>query len=356
MKNIPHPTVSKGHCMDTSPMITTLLPTYRRPGLLKSAMRSVLDQTYTNLTLLVCDNVSEDGTREVVMEFAKKDPRVRYFCQPQHVTMIENFEKAWSLVETPYYSFLCDDDFLMPWYYEEAIQALEKHPSAAMFAAGTLVVDERGKVFRETQLQHDGIWDVRSSKKEDITNVVAPMVLQSCLFRRGEHEKLPRDTHDVGWDGAVMLNVALNYPIVVSSKVVVGYRRHSKQFSSVMTPAHMVWHENKFASLLAKADCGIKEKILFFDENYCRLRCGIILAVCGNSAAAKVIIPALLRKRPFSAFLLKAIIAVCQFLPMQNFLKFLYQIYRSSKTDLHFLKRRKYRVYINKYVQSGEER
>jgi glycosyltransferase involved in cell wall biosynthesis len=126
------------------PVITTVIPTYRRAGLLKRAIRSALNQTRSDLIVSVYDNASGDETQAVVDEAAKIDPRVRYFCQPENIGIARNFDYGMRHVETPYFSFLSDDDIILPGFYEEAIGALEWQPSAMLFAAVTIMTNFDG--------------------------------------------------------------------------------------------------------------------------------------------------------------------------------------------------------------------
>ena len=50
-------------------LVSIVLPTYKRAHVLPSAITSVLNQTYANLELIVVDDNSPDGTREVVASF-----------------------------------------------------------------------------------------------------------------------------------------------------------------------------------------------------------------------------------------------------------------------------------------------
>ncbi len=63
---------------DTSqaPLVSVIIPTYKRPALLRRSVMSVLAQTYANLELIVVDDCSPDETPEVMGAFT--DPRVRY--------------------------------------------------------------------------------------------------------------------------------------------------------------------------------------------------------------------------------------------------------------------------------------
>ncbi len=67
------------------PLITTIIPTYRRPKLLRRAIKSVLNQTYPHFQVCVYDNASGDETALVVDEIAKADPRVKYYCHSENI-------------------------------------------------------------------------------------------------------------------------------------------------------------------------------------------------------------------------------------------------------------------------------
>jgi glycosyltransferase involved in cell wall biosynthesis len=62
--------------MADAPVVSVIVPTYNRGHLLGRAIRSVLDQTFQDLEVLVVDDGSSDGTEAVVRAFP--DPRIRY--------------------------------------------------------------------------------------------------------------------------------------------------------------------------------------------------------------------------------------------------------------------------------------
>ena len=70
---------------ETTPQITTIIPTYRRPHLLRRAIQGVLNQTYSDFQVCVYDNASGDETAQVVAEFAARDNRVKYHCHSQNI-------------------------------------------------------------------------------------------------------------------------------------------------------------------------------------------------------------------------------------------------------------------------------
>ncbi|NWJ96742.1 MAG: glycosyltransferase family 2 protein [Chloroflexi bacterium] len=131
---------------ETRPIITAIIPTYRRPQLLGRAIRSLLNQTYPHLKVIVCDNASKDETAEVVAEIMRHDSRVSYHCQTENIGIVPNFNFGMSQVETPYFSILCDDDVVLPNFYADAISQLECYPKAIMAGGVTAEINKEGKV------------------------------------------------------------------------------------------------------------------------------------------------------------------------------------------------------------------
>lgn len=60
----------------THPRVSVVIPTYNRAKTLARAIQSVLAQSFSDLELIVVDDLSTDQTSEVVASFT--DPRVRY--------------------------------------------------------------------------------------------------------------------------------------------------------------------------------------------------------------------------------------------------------------------------------------
>jgi len=122
----------------SEPLITTIIPTYRRPKLLRRAILSVLNQSYQNFQICVYDNASGDETAQLVTELAQRDTRVKYHCHPKNIGAAANFNYGIEQVKTPFFSLLSDDDVVLPNFYTETLSGFEKYPDA-MFSAGLVI-------------------------------------------------------------------------------------------------------------------------------------------------------------------------------------------------------------------------
>ncbi len=128
--------------IDAEPLITVIIPTFRRPKSLRRAILSVLNQTFSAFQICVYDDASNDNTQNVVTKLAKTDSRIKYYRHEQTIGAAENFNYGLIRVDTPYFSFLSDDDLLLPHFFEAAMQSLSANPDVMFYAGLTLVVED----------------------------------------------------------------------------------------------------------------------------------------------------------------------------------------------------------------------
>lgn len=145
--------------MVEEPVLTVVIPTFRRPVLLARTLRSVQLQTEKRLHVLVLDNASGDETTDVVRSFAKDDPRIEYVRHPVNIGASANFESGMLMAKTPFFAFLSDDDTLFPGCYEQALRALERYPSAGFAATRVINLDERGRALDATPGWRTGYYE-----------------------------------------------------------------------------------------------------------------------------------------------------------------------------------------------------
>ena len=132
---------SGGEPLMAETMITTVIPTFKRPTLLKRAIESVLSQSFKELKVCIYDNASGDETEAIVKGFAVHDSRVFYYKNSENIGFMANILQGLNAVTTPFYSLLSDDDFLLPDFYEQAIKAFDTNPSAGFICSKTIMID-----------------------------------------------------------------------------------------------------------------------------------------------------------------------------------------------------------------------
>jgi len=201
------------------PLITTIIPTYRRPELLIRAIKSALNQTFQDLQVCVYDNASGDETAQVVKELAEKDRRLKYYCHPENIGAHRNFQYGLSKVETPYFSFLSDDDILLPDFYEQALKELSKFPDAAFFAGATLGMSKKGQPIgiTLTSWEKEGYFLPPEAVFKMEGN---HLIWTSHLFRTKFAQQIGGLDSKVGTlDTDFILKLAVQFPIIISKNI-----------------------------------------------------------------------------------------------------------------------------------------
>lgn len=198
-------------------MVTVAIPTYRRPRLLKRAIQSALDQQGVDVRVHVFDNCSGDGTAELVREIARSNPRVSYHCHERNLGAAANFDFAMNSMDTPYFSLLSDDDYLLPDFHRRAVSALERQPDALFWAGITLNVDEDGLIWdaRLERWPREGLF-LPPEGALAMTGGMAP-VWTGVLFRREVIQRFGLPDHETlgPSDLEYLLMLAANGPYLV---------------------------------------------------------------------------------------------------------------------------------------------
>ena len=219
--------------------ITTIIPTYRRPARLRRAIASVLAQTYPHFQVVVYDNASGDETAEVVAEFSRHDPRISYVRHPENIGSMANFNHGLQAVDTAFFSFLSDDDALLPDFYATAMRKLEAFPDAAFWAGTTIVMDDEGVVRDATN------WpEAHYTAPDGLLAMIANnyMIWTSMLFRTQPISTLGGLDPDVGApiDTDFMLRIAARFAFITSPDPAAIWSCHSESSTVAADPA-FIW-------------------------------------------------------------------------------------------------------------------
>ena len=217
-----------------APLITTIIPTYRRPRLLARAIESALAQTFRDLQVCVYDNASGDATAAVVAELARRDPRVRYHCHAENIGAGANFNYGLARVDTPYFSFLSDDDVLLPEFYETAMAGFRDFPEAGFFAGSVIVMSDEGEVLAvplESWPREGGY--APPAGLLDLIDHKLP-VWTSVLFRSAVTRPIGAVDQEVGTPGDFdyQMKVASRSPFVISKKPCGIFLSHSHSYTA----------------------------------------------------------------------------------------------------------------------------
>ena len=96
--------------LDQKPFFTVGIPTFNRGDSLRSAIKQLLQQSFSDFELIISDNASQDNTGSVVEAF--KDDRIKYIRHQNNIGALNNFRSIADQALGRYLVIHQDDDFL----------------------------------------------------------------------------------------------------------------------------------------------------------------------------------------------------------------------------------------------------
>lgn len=96
------------------PKVSLIIPVKDRKEYLYHTLRTCMAQDYQNFEIIVADDASTDGTKEMVRAMAAMDSRITFIDRPVRIGMRDNFEDALNHIKEGYVMALGGDDGIQP--------------------------------------------------------------------------------------------------------------------------------------------------------------------------------------------------------------------------------------------------
>lgn len=150
-------------------MISIAMTTYNGEKYLKEQLDSILNQTYTDYELIICDDCSSDSTIAILKDYAVKDNRIKVFYNEMNLGFKKNFQKAISICRGDYVALCDQDDIWTPDHLEILLGNIGDN---YVICGNNLLVDEKG-LSTNISFFESNIFDPKIYKtNEDILNKI----------------------------------------------------------------------------------------------------------------------------------------------------------------------------------------
>ena len=116
-------------------LVTICITTYNRKELLPLTLKSILNQTYANIEVLIVDDFSTDGTKELIEnELLKIDSRIKYIRHSKNSGLAVGRNSAINNANGKYFTFCDDDDEWEENFVEEFVKIADQYDDSWCFA------------------------------------------------------------------------------------------------------------------------------------------------------------------------------------------------------------------------------
>lgn len=154
--------------------ISVIVPVYNTEKYLRKCIRSIINQTYRNLDIILVDDGSTDASGKICDEAAENDSRVRVIHK-ENAGLVSARRSGVSIAEGEYITYVDSDDYIEADTYERIINSLA-HSDVDIIAYG-LVEDYGDHLVPKKNQFEPGTYD-----KTELVNRVYPKMLSYGSF------------------------------------------------------------------------------------------------------------------------------------------------------------------------------
>lgn len=208
------------------PLISVIIPAYNSATTIKKTIESVLNQTFTDLELIVINDGSTDSTLVTVESI--KDERLKVFSYPNS-GVAESRNRGIALSKSDFISFIDADDLWTPDKLERQLRALQSEPKAAIAYSWTDWIDEKDNFLRAgSHITVNGDVYQQLLLRDFVESGSNPLILLTALKEVGGFDASLTNAHD--WD--MWLRLARSFEFVAVPSVQILYRISTNSMST----------------------------------------------------------------------------------------------------------------------------
>lgn len=115
--------------MPAVPRVSIGMPVFNGEQFIRSALDSLLGQSFHDFELIISDNASTDGTERICCEYAARDQRINYVRQPTNLGAAANFKFVLDEARGEYFMWAACDDTRSPDFIELNFKFLSENPA-----------------------------------------------------------------------------------------------------------------------------------------------------------------------------------------------------------------------------------
>jgi glycosyltransferase involved in cell wall biosynthesis len=108
-------------------LITVVIPNYNCAEYLPKCLEHVVNQTYTNLEIIICDNGSTDNSVSIIDQWAAKDDRIKVLINKQNIGLINTYNRMFFEATGDYIMIMDSDDWCDLARVEKQAAVLDKY-------------------------------------------------------------------------------------------------------------------------------------------------------------------------------------------------------------------------------------
>ena len=117
------------------------LAVYNGENFLADALRSLVEQDYRDIEILIGDNASTDDTLAICTRFAERDARIRLLRSDENRGLSWNHNRLLPEARGEYFKWAAHDDRYLPSFVSACVDVLDRHRDVVLCYTNTVDID-----------------------------------------------------------------------------------------------------------------------------------------------------------------------------------------------------------------------
>lgn len=193
-------------------LITVIIPVYKVEEYLEKCVKSIQNQTYRNLEIVLVDDGSPDNCGKMCDEYAKQDERIKVIHKPNG-GLSDARNAGIEVAKGEYIAFVDSDDFVSKDYIEYMYHMLTE-------AKAKLAICGVKEIWKNTPIEEEPYTEAKLlTAKETFENFLFAKGIEICAYAKLYHRDLWKEHRFP--KGKVYEDTAIMYRIIEEAKTIV---------------------------------------------------------------------------------------------------------------------------------------
>lgn len=245
--------------------VSVVVPNYNHSPYLRQRIDSILNQTYQDFELILLDDCSPDGSRDIIESY-RNNPHVSHivYNDVNSGCAFRQWDKGIELAMGDWIWVAESDDYAEPTFLERMMSEVAKVPQSSMAYAATWWVDEHGDKLWDTSISHDvNIYEGRDfiRRRLAVSNSIANV--SECLFHRSCYRPAERYRYEhmrLCGDWFFYVLMAEQGSVVEVREPLSYYRQHGSNISNDAEHRGLTFIEGAEVLEYMTEHCGLKAR------------------------------------------------------------------------------------------------
>lgn len=222
--------------------VTIIIPVYNGAKYLAESIESCINQTYSNLEIILIDDCSQDNSKQIIESYAKNYINIKFLYNDNNLGLLRTVNRALKESSGKLVLLLGQDDILQPKHIE--IMSKNITTKTAFSYCKSDIINENGEVTKIHNNEKVGKVDLYKLAKHNCINSCGLLMNMEMLRKVGgftENNEFPNYGE---WD--LWIKLASLGDIVFESEIASLYRKHQTNISNTFVQPETLRRLNRY--------------------------------------------------------------------------------------------------------------